>query len=242
MKKKYNFCLFMTLVLLAFLLVMSGLRRRAGQTLAARIAPEILRFHVIANSDSPEDQAIKLEVKDLLLEEIRALAEDRAETSAGTTDSSTLESVDTRDAMVELITKHRSDLEHTAETYMSERGFDYPAEIRLETCEFPEKTYGDMTFPAGIYDAVRVVLGDGKGQNFWCVLYPSLCYMDSTYAVVPDASKETLKSLISEDDFQALLCARKGTWRTNAANTQKPEQESSLPRLTIRFKLAELFD
>lgn len=242
MKKKYNFCLFMTLVLLAFLLVMSGLRRRAGQTLAARIAPEILRFHVIANSDSPEDQALKLEVKDLLLEEIRALAEDRAETSAGTTDSSTLESVDTRDAMVELITKHRSDLEHTAETYMSERGFDYPAEIRLETCEFPEKTYGDMTFPAGIYDAVRVVLGDGKGQNFWCVLYPSLCYMDSTYAVVPDASKETLKSLISEDDFQALLCARKGTWRTNAANTQKPEQESSLPRLTIRFKLAELFD
>lgn len=242
MKKKYNFCLFMTLVLLAFLLVMSGLRRRAGQTLAARIAPEILRFHVIANSDSPEDQALKLEVKDLLLEEIRALAEDRAETSAGTTDSSTLESVDTRDAMVELITKHRSDLEHTAETYMSERGFDYPAEIRLETCEFPEKTYGDMTFPAGIYDAVRVVLGDGKGQNFWCVLYPSLCYMDSTYAVVPDASKETLKSLISEDDFQALLCARKGTWRTNAANTQKSEQESSLPRLTIRFKLAELFD
>ena len=266
MKKKYNFCLFMTLVLLAFLLVMSGLRRRAGQTLAARIAPEILRFHVIANSDSPEDQAIKLEVKDLLLEEIRALAGAGSETSTGTTDSGTIDSgsveadaadsnptvdasvsdstnqYDTRDAMIELITKHRNDLEQTAESYMSERGFDYPAEIRLETCEFPEKTYGDMTFPAGTYDAVRVVLGNGDGQNFWCVLYPSLCYMDSTYAVVPDASKETLKSLISEDDFQALLCARKGTWRTNAANTQKPEQESSLPRLTIRFKLAELFD
>ena len=104
-----------------------------------------------------------------------------------------------------------------------------------------------MTFPAGIYDAVRVVLGTGEGQNFWCVLYPSLCYIDSTYAVVPDSSKEALQTLIPEDDFLALLSARKISRRESGDSpsfkaTKEPEQDSLLPRLNIRFKLAELFD
>ena len=93
-------------------------------------------------------------------------------------------------------------------TLLKEQGFDYEVRIELEQCLFPEKTYGDMTFPAGTYDAVRVLIGQGKGKNFWCVLYPSLCYLDSTYAVVPNSSKSQLSALLSEDDFRALLNAR----------------------------------
>ena len=172
MKKKYDFCLSLTITLIIFLLIMSGVRRNQ-EALASRIAPEILRFHVLANSDSPKDQTLKLDVKEFLLEMIRNDAPNPA----------------TRDEMIRYIENNHHILARSAEHFMREQGFDYTAEILLETCEFPQKTYGDMTFPAGEYDAVRVVLGEGKGQNFWCILYPSLCYIDSTYAVVPDSSK-----------------------------------------------------
>lgn len=221
LKKKYDFCMSLTIILITLLLAMSGVRRNQ-ETLASRIAPEILRFHVLANSDSPEDQALKLEVKEFLLETIRDEAPDSGN----------------REDMVRYIEHNKHTLAHSAEDFMQKQGFDYAAEVRLETCEFPQKTYGDMTFPAGEYEAVRVVLGEGKGQNFWCVLYPSLCYIDSTYAVVPDSSKELLQTLLPEDDFQSLLRAR----RFSLDRNQKTEQDSLLPRLKIRFKLAELFD
>lgn len=220
MKKKYNFCLSLTVILTIFLLAMSGIRRNQ-EALASRIAPEILRFHVLANSDSPEDQALKLEVKEFLLDTIRNEVPDTAD----------------RKNMVQYIQNTNEALAASAEQFMQERGFDYTAEILLETCAFPQKSYGDMTFPAGEYEAVRVVLGEGRGQNFWCVLYPSLCYIDSTYAIVPDSSKELLQTLLPEDDFQSLLRAR----RFCLDPDKKAEQDSLLPRLKIRLKLAELF-
>ena len=221
MKKKYDFCLTLALILMIFLMAMSGARRKQ-EDLASRIAPEILRFHVLANSDSPEDQTLKLEVKEYLLELIR---------------KETTSSFDKQE-MVRYIEQNRTALAQSAEQYMSEQGFDYHADVRLEVCEFPEKTYGDMTFPAGEYEAVRVVLGKGKGKNFWCVLYPSLCYLDSSYAIVPDTSKELLQTLLPEDDFQSLLRSR----RFSLCSDKKSEQDLLLPRLKIRFKLAELFD
>lgn len=219
MKKTYNICLFMLLFLMAFLLILSGVRRKS-ENLAARIAPEVLRFHVLANSDSDEDQLLKLEVKDLLLKNIQ----------------SNLSSDADRAEVLQYVTKHKYELEHAAVSYIEESGYTYPVDIRFETCFFPEKTYGDMTFPAGEYDAVRVLIGSGEGQNFWCVLYPSLCHLDSTHAVVPDSSKEILRTLISEDDFLSLLSARRKTFHTY----EKTEQESLLPRLDVRFKLFDL--
>ncbi len=221
LKKNYDFCLSLTIILLTFLLAMSGVRRNQ-EALASRIAPEILRFHVLANSDSPDDQALKLKVKDFLLETIRSEAPDSVN----------------REELVKYIQNNKHALAESAEKFMQKQGFDYRADVRLETCQFPQKTYGDMTFPAGKYEAVRVVLGKGGGKNFWCVLYPSLCYIDSTYAVVPDSSKELLQTLLPEDDFQSLLRAR----RVSFDRAKKTEQDPLLPRLNIRFKLAELFD
>ena len=221
MKKKYDFCLTLALILMVFLMAMSGVRKNQ-EALASRIAPEILRFHVLANSDSSEDQALKLEVKEFLLEKIRR------ETSS---------SFDKKD-MVHYITQNQTALAQSAEQFMQRQGFDYSADVRLELCEFPQKTYGDLTFPAGTYEAVRVVLGEGSGQNFWCVLYPSLCYIDSSYAIVPDSSKERLQTLLPEDDFQSLLRAR----HVSSGSVKKTEQDILLPRFRIRFKLAELFD
>lgn len=218
MRKKYNICLSVMLFFMAFLVAMSSIRNR-DTAMAARIAPEILRFHVLANSDSREDQTLKLEVKDLLLKEIR-------ETSGAAS----------KEELCVFISQNHERLEKTADNYMKSRGFDYTAEILLEQCHFPEKTYGDMTFPEGTYDAVRVLLGEGKGHNFWCVLYPSLCYLDSTHAVVPEESKEILEGLLPEDDFLSLLNVRRPARLEDMMN-RKAEQKTSLPRVNIRFKL-----
>lgn len=220
MKKKCYICLSMVLWIMAFLLVMNGIRRK-DEALASRIAPAVLRFHVLANSDSAADQALKLEVKDLLLEKIR--------------DGVSAEDEPSRELIMAYVRSHKEELEQAAVSCMADRGFAYGADIRLEQCPFPEKTYGDMTFPAGAYDAVRVIIGEGKGQNFWCVLYPSLCYLDTTHAVVPDESKDQLKALIAEDDFSSLMQARRPD------RAKKTEQESLPPRIQIRFKLADLF-
>ena len=237
MKRTCKLSLSFLCFLICFLLSMSGIRAR-DEALAADIAPKILRFHVLANSDSAKDQALKLRVKDLLLEKIRDGA------AAG----------------------QIAGKEAAAEDFIHSFGYDYGVHVGIETCRFPVRTYGDMTFPAGMYEAVRVTIGNGAGHNFWCVLYPSLCYTDSIHASMPEGSKETLKSLIPEDDFQALLKARPAcflkstspavtgedtshTAITSVANpdntdktaSKKSEQgTSSLPTVKVRFRIAEL--
>ena len=218
MNKKYHFCLSGICFLTAFLIVMSGVRKQ-DEALASRIAPSILRFHVLANSDSSEDQAMKLEVKDFLLEKIR--------TEAGENTG--------KQELCQYLAEHRDDLEKAAGELIRSRGFSYGASIRLEICEFPARTYGDMTFPAGTYEAVRVLLGEGQGKNFWCVLYPSLCYTDSLQAVMPEDSENTLKALLPEEDFYALFTARKMTAKAGA----EKEQSDALPQMEIRFKFLE---
>ena len=167
MKKKWYICLSMTLALMVFLTAMNGLRRK-DEALASRIAPKVLRFHVLANSDSPEDQALKLEIKDLLLDTIRQGLGSEPEQDAGDPppEGPGPEAGDglTKDQTASYILEHKAFLEKTAEAYMESCGFSYGADIRLERCLFPEKTYGDMTFPAGTYDAVRVLLGEGRGK------------------------------------------------------------------------------
>lgn len=187
MKQKRELFLCITCFLIAFLLTLSG-GRREEEALAARIAPEILRFHVLANSDSAEDQNLKLKVRTMLL---NSIYEDLGENASLT---------ETKNYVL----THKERLEKKAEHYMKKLGYDYPAHMELTNCYFPTKTYGDMVFPCGNYEAVRVKIGEGKGRNWWCVLYPPLCFTDSSYAVVPDSSKKILRESIDEADYQTL--------------------------------------
>lgn len=204
MKRKRDLFLCITCLLLAFLFTLSEGRQK-DEALAARIAPEILRFHVLANSDSSEDQKLKLKVRTLLL---NSIYENLGE-------STSLEETKS------YVLSHKDSLEEEAEHYMKKLGYDYPAHMELTDCYFPTKTYGDMVFPCGNYEAIRVKIGEGKGRNWWCVLYPPLCFVDSSYAVVPDTSKEILRESIDESDYK------------------KISRES--PKIHIRLKLVDLF-
>jgi stage II sporulation protein R len=187
MKQKRDLFLCITCLLIAFLLTLAN-DRSNDEALAARIAPEILRFHVLANSNSTQDQNLKLKVRTMLL---NSIYEDLGE-NASLEDTKTF------------IRSHESTLEKKAENYMKNLGFNYSAHMELTDCYFPTKTYGDMVFPCGTYEAVRVKIGEGKGHNWWCVLYPPLCFTDSSYAVVPDTSKEILRHSIDESDYLKL--------------------------------------
>ena len=188
MKQRKELVLSISCLFLAFLLTMIWVRQR-DENLAAKISPEILRFHVLANSNSNEDQQLKLEVKSLLIDTInQGLPAD-----AGKEETCTY------------IQEHQSELEQTAETYMKHAGYDYPASVSLANCYFPTKAYGDVVLPCGNYDAAEVVIGSGRGRNWWCVLYPQLCFVNASYGVVPEESKELLKNVLTPEEYLAIL-------------------------------------
>lgn len=153
------------------------------------IAEQIIRLHVIANSDTEEDQKLKMKVKETIVTYLRGEMQDAV-------------SVDeARQAIVE----HLPEIEEIATEKMRAEGYDYTAEATLGESYFPVKEYGDLTFPAGDYEALRVRLGKSEGRNWWCVMYPTLCFVDSTYQVVPESSKEQLKQNLTSEEYDSLL-------------------------------------
>lgn len=153
------------------------------------IAEKILRFHVRANSDSKEDQELKLKVRDAvgaLLGEELAQAEDLEES-------------------MRIVEAHQDDIIHTARSVMEQEGYNYSVEAYISQVDFPVKTYGSYTFPAGTYEALEVVIGAGAGHNWWCVMYPNMCFADSVYEVVDEDSKEALEGTLTQEEYESLM-------------------------------------
>lgn len=165
------------------------IKARLDREIQQGIAGEVFRLHVIANSDTEKDQELKLKVKTRIVEYLKEiLGED-----AGLEETK------------EAVLTHLTEIEQEAENIIEEQGFDYPVEVVVEKTYFPEKTYGDCTFPAGEYEALKVKIGSAKGQNWWCVLYPSLCFLDDTYGIVTEEKKEDLKEVLTAEEFQEIL-------------------------------------
>ena len=180
---------------------------RSAAACQASIAGKILRLHVLANSDSPEDQALKLTVRDGILSYMDANAPD-------------FQDVHEAKAWTSL---HMEDLQKTAEEILLSQGCDDTVSLELAACYFPVKTYDDLTFPAGDYEALRVKIGEAKGQNWWCVMYPPLCFTDATCCEFPEESQEILERQLTETEYLSL------------------RKENQQP-VKIKFKLLELFE
>ena len=186
MKYQKLFLLSASCFLMALLCsILWGYRR--DQDLTERLASRLLRFHVLANSNSQEDQAVKNQVKQLVLEQLRNCPGD------------------SKEDICLYVENNRETLENYVDQYISNLGYDYHADITVAESWFPTKAYGDLVLPCGPYDAVQVTLGQGRGRNWWCVLYPRLCFIDSTHAVLPDESREQLKNILSEEDYLAVM-------------------------------------
>lgn len=171
------------------LLLLLGLQYGRNLRMQEDIAGKVLRFHVLANSDSREDQALKLAVRD-------AVGAEMAEVLAGAGD---------REACEKIINANLNRIKATAERVVEEWGLDYEVEAALEEVDFPVKTYGDYTFPAGKYEALRVVIGEGEGHNWWCVMYPNMCFSGSVYEVVDEEAEGKLREVLDEEEYETVL-------------------------------------
>ena len=165
------------------------LQERLDKEVQEGIAGKIFRLHVVANSDKEEDQELKLDVKKTVVDYLSRRLGSGADLE------------ETRDYVLENL----PEIEQAALKTIEEQGKDYPISAVVEKTYFPDKTYGDCTFPAGEYEALNIRIGKGEGKNWWCVLYPSLCFIDDTWGIVSREKKEELREILTEEEFRAVL-------------------------------------
>ncbi len=174
-----------------------GQHRHTAEQLQQEIAGEIIRFHVRANSDSPEDQQLKMQVKQELVEYIGEL----------------LNGVGDKEEARKILTDNIENIENAAKGVINEQKKEYNVKAYFENSYFPVKVYADMTFPQGIYEAFRVDIGAAEGKNWWCVLYPSLCFVDAGYGVMSSDAKGELEAVLDEDELELLYENKDGSRR-----------------------------
>ena len=149
------------------------------------IASKVLRFHVLANSDSNEDQAVKEQVRDAVGNYLQPLLKNAENLS------------DTK----KIVNQNIEGIVSIAEETLQQNGYDYKVSAQITSANFPEKSYGAYTFPKGEYEALQIVIGEGEGQNWWCVLYPNMCFRGSVFEVVEEEAEEALKEVLSPWEY-----------------------------------------
>ncbi len=167
------------------------------------ISDNVLRLHILANSDSEEDQALKLLVRNKITEQAGQL----------------FEGVKNRNDAIAIAQKNKDFIADIAKSEIKRNGFDYDVSVEIGKTEFPLRKYDNLMFPAGEYEAVRVKIGTAQGKNWWCVMFPPLCFVDASLGNADEKSMAVLKNSLSEESYLYM--------------TQSPK---------IKFKVAEIFE
>jgi stage II sporulation protein R len=169
------------------------------------LSNNFFRLHILANSDSEEDQALKLKVRDNIIEYMETLTYDGL----------------SKEEVVTLTQNHLDDFKKIAEETIKKEGFDYKVSLKIDNFYFPTKVYGNISLPAGYYDGLKIEIGEAKGQNWWCSLFPPLCFVDISSGVIDEEAEKNLKNNLSEEDFAII---------TSDSETVK-----------LKFKIVEMF-
>ena len=152
----------------------------------------VVRFHVRANSDSETDLALKYEVRDAVL---ALLAED-------------LQKAENDSEAILYLAQNLSEIRNTARAVVEEAGYHYDVKAYITREEFPIREYGELVLPAGTYRALRIDIGEAKGENFWCMLYPMMCYTMDAGAVVDSEDAEKIAQALDEESYEKLFVKR----------------------------------
>lgn len=170
------------------------------------ISNNVFRLHVIANSNSEEDQNLKYKVRNALIEYMNSISK----------------GVSSKEDAIKIAEENKENFYNIAKKVINDNGFNYTVNINIGNFSFPTKTYGDISLPAGFYDALKVEIGEASGRNWWCVMFPSLCFVDVSEGIVPDESKEDLQSNLQEEEYNLI--------------------SSDNLEFQVKFKLVELFE
>lgn len=173
--------------------------------ISSNIENSVFRLHVLANSDSKEDQDLKYIVRDKILEYINEISKNASN----------------KEEVILLVNQNIQEIEFIAQNTIYENGYEYKVSVEIGNFAFPTKSYGDISFPAGFYDALRIKIGNAEGQNWWCVMFPPLCFIDVSSGIVPEESKELLQENLSSEEFNLISTSNSST--------------------NFKFKLVEMF-
>lgn len=170
------------------MVVFSAFKNQEKMNLQEHLAQELIRFHVRANTDSDNDQDLKLKVKSAVVSFLEPLL----------ANSSSI------DESRKILNNNIDNIKAVATKVVADNDYNYDIAVYFENSYFPMKSYGDITLPPGEYEAFRVDIGNAEGKNWWCVLYPPLCFVDATTGVLPDSSKEQLKNILTDEEYNAI--------------------------------------
>lgn len=195
-------------ILLAVLITTSAAFISYSNNVNKGLADNLLRLHVIANSDSEKDQALKRDIRDVVISFMQEKLKDSRNLSQAT----------------HIINNNLDEIENLARDKIRESGSAYSVKTMLGMYPFPTKAYGDVALPAGNYQALRIVIGNGMGSNWWCVLFPPLCFVDVTHGTIPDSVKEDLRKSLTAEEYTLVTSA---------------DNEGDIP-IKIKFKIVEI--
>lgn len=159
-----------------------------ASSVSSDIADSVFRLHIVANSDSEEDQNLKLVVRDNVLNYMKEIAP----------------SVSSKEEAIEVINSHLEDFYDVAIKTIRDTGYDYDVKLSVGEFDFPTKEYGDISLPAGIYDALKIEIGEAQGHNWWCVMFPTLCFVDVSSGSLDEGSKGVLEDNLSDEEFSLI--------------------------------------
>ena len=204
MKKNLKFILIITFLIFIYTFICAYNYVYAVST---NLSDSVFRLHIIANSDSKEDQDLKYIVRDNLIQYMDKLCE----------------ICSSKTEVIEIAKNNISNFKQIAEDTVKEQGFSYDVNVEIGNFEFPTKSYGDISFPAGYYDALKVKIGNSSGQNWWCVMFPPLCFVNTTTGLVPTESKENLEENLSDEGYKIV-------------------SDSDNSNIAFKFKIIEFFE
>lgn len=176
-----------------------------ASSISQNLSENFFRFHILANSNSEEDQTLKLKVRDKVIEYMSSLSYSGL----------------TKEEAIVLTQANLNNIQKLVQDTIHSEGYNYIANIEIGNFYFPTKIYGNISLPAGNYDALRITIGEAKGENWWCSLFPPLCFVDISSGVIDDESEKELKENLSNEEFAII---------TDDSKTIK-----------LKFKLLELF-
>ena len=200
---RYLRILLLIILLITFIFITT---KSYANSVFNELTENVFRLHILANSDSEEDQNLKLKVRDEVIKYMKTLTSN----------------CKTKEEVILLTKNHLDDLVKISKETIINNGYNYDVTIELGNFYFPTKYYGNISMPTGNYDAIRIKIGKAEGHNWWCSLFPALCFTDVSNGIIDKKSEDILKNNLNNEEF-------------NLITSQKKE-------IKFKFKLIELFN
>ena len=202
---KKSLCIFVFIILILGLILFSA--QSYAKTISSDLSNNFFRLHILANSNSAEDQKLKLKVRDKIIEYMNN------------------HNFTSKADAIYYVKNNLSELYKIAKNTINDNGYNYSINIEVGNFYFPTKTYGNLSLPAGFYDGIKIEIGNAEGQNWWCSLFPPLCFVDISSGIIEDDDLNKLENELSNEEFNLIT-----------------EQNTSNTDIKFKFKIVELLN